>query len=454
MSRENFGSKLGAVLAAAGSAVGLGNIWRFPIETGRNGGAAFILLYIAFILILGLPVMISEFVIGRRTHSNYTGAFSRLAPGSQWKWVGRMGVVAGFVVLSFYSVVAGWTMQYAATAASGQFVSNAGADYVSMFQQFAGSSWHPLFWLIIFMLLTHFVITRGVTEGIEKWSKVLMPMLFFIILALVVCSVCLPGAGKGLDFLLHPDFSKVDGKVAISALGQAFFSLSLGVGCICTYASYFNDKTNLTRTALNVIAIDTAIALMAGFIIFPAASAAGYQLSGEDVGPSLIFITLPNVFQQALGGVPWLAFIFSTLFYLLLVLAALTTTISQHEIVTSYLSEEYGLTRSRAAWINTCGCIVLGVFCSLSFGPLKDVTLCGMTIFDVCDWFVSKCCMPLGAFATSIFVGWILKRDIVRDEVTNHGTLSTSLFNIILFTLRYIAPVAILAIFLNQFDIL
>lgn len=453
MERENFGSKFGAILATAGSAVGLGNIWRFPVETGKNGGAAFILIYIACILLLGLPLMLSEFVIGRHTQSNATGAYHRLAPGTPWKWVGRIGVFAGFIVLSYYSVVAGWTCKYAVLAIGNQFEGADPAQLKSQFLVFSSNPWEPLAYLILMIVLTHLVVVMGIKKGIERCANILMPALFIIIVVLVVCSVLLPGAGEGLTFLLKPDFSKVDGGVVLSALGQAFFSLSLGLGCLCTYASYFKRTTNLPKAAVSVITVDSLIALMAGFIIFPATSAAGMPLDSGTMGPELIFITLPHVFQQAFAGLPWLAYIFSVLFFLLLIIAALTSTISMHEIVTSYMKEEYHLSRPKAATIETVACVVIGVLCSLSFGLLGDVSLFGRTIFEFCDWIVCEFCMPVGGILISVFVGWYLKKKLVKDEITNGGTLHVPLFNVLIFILKYIAPVAILLIFLDQFGV-
>jgi len=444
--RENFGSRFGAILATAGSAVGLGNIWRFPIETGKNGGAAFILIYIVCILLLGLPLMLSEFVIGRNSQSNATGAYHKLAPGTPWKWVGRLGVFAGFIVLSYYAVVAGWTVKYSVLAIGNHFH---GADTEALqhtFSEFSSKSWEPIFYLVGFILLTHFVVVLGIKKGIEKCANILMPLLFIIILALVICSILLPNSGEGLEFMLKPDFSKVDGSVILSALGQAFFSLSLGLGCLCTYASYFKKSTNLPNAAMNIIAIDTLIALMAGFIIFPATSAAGMPLDSGIMGPQLIFITLPHVFQQAFSSLPWLGYIFSVFFFLLLILAALTSTISMHEIVTSYMKEEYRLSRAKAASIETIGCIVLGIFCSLSFGLLDNVRILDKSIFDLCDWIVCKLCMPIGGMFISIFVGWYLKKDLVKKEITNDGSLRVPLFNVLIFILRYLAPLGILAI--------
>ena len=454
MERENFGSKLGAILAAAGSAVGLGNVWRFPIETGRNGGAAFILVYIACIILLGMPIMMSEFLIGRHTQSNTARAYQKLAPGTPWKWVGRLGVFTGFFILSYYAVVAGWTIEYAVLAVGNQFKGlTTKADFEQVFSNFSSDPIWPIVWLIVFILLTHIIVVRGVARGIERWSKVLMPLLFIIIAILVVCSVSMPGAASGVEFLLYPDFSKVTGNVVLSAMGQAFYSLSLGMGCLCTYASYFDKKTNLSKTTLQVCVIDTIIALMAGFIIFPAATAADYGLTPDDIGPSLIFITLPNVFQQAFGNVPVLAYIFSVMFYLLLIVAALTSTISMHEVVTSYMSEEFHLKRSRSALIETCLSIFLGIICALSFGCLSEVKLFDMTVFDIFDWTASNICLPVGGMFIAIFTGWYLDKQLFRDEITNGGTVHAPYFKALIFVLRYVTPLAILAIILGNFGL-
>ena len=450
MERENFGSKLGVILAAAGSAVGLGNIWRFPVETGQNGGAAFIIVYILCIILLGLPIMMSEFLIGRYTHSNTAGAYRKLAPGTQWKWVGRLGVLSGFVILSYYSVVAGWTAEYTVLAAMNHFDGKTTSDFPVIFSEFASNPWKPMLWMFAFMIITHVIVVRGVKSGIEKFSKIMMPALFVIILILVVCSVSLPGASKGVEFLLKPDFSKIDGSVILSAMGQAFFSLSLGLGCLCTYASYFGKDTNLGKTALNVSVIDTMVAIMAGFIIFPAVFNAGYQLGSGDVGPSLIFITLPNVFQQAFGGLPFLSYIFAVMFYFLLVVAALTSTISMHEVVTAYVSEEFGMKRRKAAWIVTLACSFVGIFCSLSFGPLDGVKIFGMSIFDLFDYVSSNIFLPVGGMFISLFTGWYLDKKFVRQEITNGGEIKAPYFRLFIFILRYVAPVAIALILLNQ----
>lgn len=449
--RANFGSKIGAILAAAGSAVGLGNIWRFPYETGNHGGAAFILIYLACVLILGMPIMMAEFTVGRHSKASTGKAYSVLAPGTHWKWLGYLGVLAGFLILGYYSVVAGWTLEYILEAGVDGFANKKPDDFILAFQNFSQNPVRPLIWLVVFLLLTHFIIVKGVKNGIEKSSKVLMPVLFILIIVLAGCSLSLPNAEKGLEFLFKPDFSKVNGDVFLGAMGQAFFSLSLGMGCLSTYASYFGKETKLGNTALSVGVIDTFVAVLAGVIIFPAAFSVGIQ---PDAGPSLIFITLPNVFQQAFGGVPLLAYIFSVMFYVLLALAALTSTISLHEVVTAFLHEEFHLSRGRAAKMVTSGCILIGVLSSLSLGLMQKYTLFGKGFFDLLDFVTAKIMLPLGGMLVCIFVGWYLERSVSYAEFTNNGTLKSGFFKIYIFILKFIAPVAIALIFINELGLI
>jgi NSS family neurotransmitter:Na+ symporter len=446
-SRTNFGSKIGAILAAAGSAVGLGNVWRFPYETGQNGGAAFLIIYLLCVFLMGLPIMVSEFIIGRHSRSNTADAYLKLAPGTQWKWVGRLGVLSGFLILGFYSVVAGWTLDYLWQALMNGFSGKTSEQYTEMFTSFSGSTLSPIIWLIIFMLCTHFIIVMGVEKGIERYSKLLMPLLFILIVVLVVCSVTLPNASKGIEFLLKPDFSKVTASMLLSAMGQAFFSLSLGMGCLCTYASYFTKETRLVKSAFTIGIIDTTIAVMAGFIIFPAAFSVGIN---PGAGPGLVFITLPNVFQQAFSGAPVLAYIFSVMFYLLLALAALTSTISMHEVPTAYLHERFNISRRRAATLVTLGCMVIGIFSSTSFGLTKNFTLFGMGLFDFLDYLTAKIMLPLGGMLISIFTGWKLSKRVVLSELTNNGEIKTHVCRLMLYIVKYFAPVAIALVFLNE----
>lgn len=448
--RENFGSKIGAVLAAAGSAVGLGNIWRFPIEVGTNGGAAFIIVYIGCVLLLGIPIMMGEFLIGRHTQANTAGAYRMLAPGTPWRWVGRLGVLSGFVILSYYSVVAGWTAEYTVLAVGNYFDGKTTADFPQIFNQFVSNPWLSVSWMLAFMVITHIIVVRGVKSGIEKFSKLMMPALFVILIVLAICSIILPNASQGLEFLLKPDFSKITGTVVLRAMGQAFFSLSLGLGCLCTYASYFNRETNIGKTALSVSLIDTMVAIMSGFIIFPAVFNAGYMLGRSDIGPSLLFITMPNVFGQAFANIPALAYVVSVLFYFLLMLAALTSTISMHEVVTAYVSEEFAMNRRKAATIVTIACSVVGVLCALSFGPFEGFKIFGMTLFDFFDYVASNIMLPVGGMLIAIFTGWYLDKKIVRDEITNKGALRARYLPVVIFILKYIAPVAIACILLGQ----
>ena len=443
--RGSFGSKLGVVLASAGSAVGLGNIWRFPTEVGQNGGAAFILVYIAFVLFLALPVMVSEFVIGRSSGANIVHAFRKLAPARWWMIIGFLGVLGGVLVLSFYGVVAGWTLKYTVDALAHRI---SGTDPAQTFNNFVSNPWSPILYMVLFLLLTHLVVIRGIKGGIEKYSKLMMPLLLVIIVILVGCSLSMPGSAEGIRFLLQPDFSKVTPHVVLSAMGQAFFSLSVGIGCMATYASYFNKDMNLAGSAANVCAIDTMVAIVSGFIIFPAVfSVEGVQ---ADAGAGLVFITLPHVFSSAFAQMPLLGYIFSSLFYLLLLLAALTSSISMHEICTAFVSEHYGLARKKAAALVTLVYMVLGTACSLSFGPWKDYTLAGMTVFSWFDFMTAMFIMPIGGIFISLFAGWYLDRKLLTDELTNCGTLKVRGLRGLIFLIRWVAPIGVGMVFLNE----
>lgn len=456
--RKNFGSKLGIILASAGSAVGLGNVWRFPTEVGENGGAAFILIYIFCVLILGVPLMISEFVIGRNTHQNTADAYKTLTRelksgnvstfNSLWVFQGYLGVFTSWFILCYYSVVAGWTLKYLLSAISGQVTKI--DDSAVYFTQFTSNPWLPLLCMVAVMLMCHWVIVRGVQAGIEKYSKLLMPLLLLIIAVLVICSFSMPGSEEGLRFLFKPDFSKITSRVVLSAMGQAFFSLSIAMGCLCTYASYFRDDAKLVRTASSVALIDTTVAIMSGFIIFPAVFSVA-EVS-PDAGPGLVFITLPNVFQIAFGSVPFIGWCFAVMFYMLLLLAALTSMMSIHEPTTAFLLERFHLTRRTATWMVTLSCIFIGTLCSLSFGPLADLSIFNyqLSIFNFFDFVSAKIFLPVGGIIISLFVGWRLPRQLVWDEVTNHGTVTFFLFPVYRFILRWVAPIAIGLIFLHE----
>ena len=448
--RGSFGSKLGMILATAGGAVGLGNVWRFPYMAGQEGGAAFILVYIGCVLLLGIPCMISEFIIGRHGASNTARAYAKLANGTAWKWVGFLGVLTGFLITGYYAVVSGWCLQYVYASIIGEL--HGDANYVTQyFQEFAADPFRPVLWTVVIFLICHFVIIHGVRGGIEKASKVMMPLLFILLLIIVVASCLLPDAGKGVEFLLKPDFGKVDRNVFLNALGQSFYSMSIGMGCICTYASYFSRQTNLFKSALQISVIDLMVAVLAGLMIFPAAFSVGIS---PDSGPSLIFITLPNVFQQAFGDMPVASYIISVLFYALLVLAALTSTISMHEIGTAMIYEERKITRAKGAWIETITCSIIAVFCSLSQGAVPGLGFFGKDFLTNCDNFTAQLLMPLASIVTCLFLGWYVPKKIVRDEFTNWGTVSGKLFPVFLFMIRFVSPICILLIFLHQFGVI
>lgn len=445
--RGSFGSKLAIILATAGSAIGLGNIWRFPFTTGQNGGAAFIIIYLACVLLLGIPGMVSEFIVGRRAQTNAARAYALLGRKS-WRFVGYLGILTSTIILGFYAVVAGWCLQYLFAAIAGQL--NGDAQYIiDYFQAFSNDPLKPCLWAVGFVLITHFVIAQGVNKGIERISKLLMPLLLILLLILVVASCMLPGAVAGIEFLLKPDFSKMTGDVVLEALGQAFFSLSLGTACLCTYASYFKSDTHLLKSATQIALLDSAIAILAGLMIFPAAFSVGVE---PDSGPSLIFITLPNVFQQAFSSVPAVGYVVSLLFFVLLSLAALTSLMSLHEVSTAFFQEELGTTRKRAALIVTVTTSVIGAFCSLSLGAYDGLTFYGEALFDWFDFVTGQIFLPVVGFLTCIFIGWFVPHKIVREEFSNYGELKgyVRYFHRYLFLIKYVCPLAILLIFLHQ----
>ena len=447
--RGSFGSKIGIILATAGSAVGLGNVWRFPYMTGENGGAAFILVYIVFIFLLGIPGMVNEFIIGRHSASNAACAYHKMSRGRPWRGVGLLGILCSTIILGFYSVVAGWCLQYLYASIAGQLSGD--ADYVrSYFQEFSSSLLRPILWSVGFVLLTHLVIIRGVKKGIERISKLLMPTLFVLLIILVIASCMLPGAMAGVEFLFKPDFSKITSDVILAALGQSFFSLSLGTACLCTYASYFGRETNLLKSAVQISIIDTIIAILAGLMIFPAAFSVGVS---PDSGPSLVFITLPNVFQQAFASMPIVGYVISILFYALLAVAALTSTISMHEIGTAYFHEELKRPRVQAAWIVTVGACVIGMLSSMSCGAC-NLRLLGMSLMDFFDCITAQYMMPIGALLTSLYIGWGARTAVVNREFTNCGTVYRRLFPVYLFIVRFICPILIAIVFLNQLGVI
>ena len=448
--RIGFGSKLGMILATAGSAVGLGNVWRFPYMTGADGGAVFILIYLACIVLLGIPCMVSEFIIGRHGAANTARAYEKMSAGKGWKYVGLLGVITAFLITGYYAVVSGWCLQYLYASSVGQLQENT-TSVSAYFSAFSTDPIRPVLWTVVILLLTHFVIIHGVRGGIERASKFLMPVLFILLLVIVGASCMLPNADKGMVFLFQPDFSKLNTHVFLDALGQSFYSLSIAMGCICTYASYFSRQTHLMKSAVQISIIDSLVAILAGLMIFPAAFSVGIN---PDSGPSLLFITLPQVFQQAFSGLPLIGYVLSLMFYALLTLAALTSLISLHEVSTAYFYEQFHITRKQAAWLVTiCTCII-GAFCSLSLGAVDGLQIAGRSLFSVFDFVTGQIFLPVGGFLTCLFLGWFVPRQIVKDEFTNWGTLKGTFFKTYLFSVRYVCPLCILLIFLHQFGVL
>jgi NSS family neurotransmitter:Na+ symporter len=442
MARDSFGSRFGALVAMAGSAVGLGNLWRFPYLVGENGGAAFIIVYIFMVFFLCLPIFISEFVIGRRSQKNAFAAYRDLSGGSAWKWVGLFTVIVPLVVLSYYSVIGGWSIEYLLKSVTFSFT---GSDSLSamntMFADFVSSSWMPLVMHTVFLLATTLIVVVGIKDGIEKFSKVMMPLLFVMVLAIAIYSLTLPGAGKGVDYLFNPDFSKIDGKACAAALGQAFFSLSLGFGTILTYASYVDKKENIMFQSAATAVSDLVFALIAGVAIMPAVFAFGLN---PQSGPGLVFETLPYVFSQMPAGG-----IVAIVFFVALLVAALTSSMSMLEVAVAFLVEEKKFSRISACILLFVICWTVGALCSLSFGPLADAKIFGRTIFDFFDNLSSNILMTLGSLMTVLFVGWRLRKTDIYDEFTNGGTLSANvkIFGVLWFLIRYICPVAIISIF-------
>lgn len=440
--RENFGSRFGALVAMAGSAVGLGNLWRFPYLVGENGGAAFIIVYILLSFLICLPIFVSEFVIGRRSQKNAYAAFRDLSGGSEWRWVGLFTVIVPLIVLSYYSVIGGWSVEYLLKSLSFSFSDASRITMNTMFTDFVSSTWAPLATHTVFLLFTTLIVIVGIKDGIEKFSKVMMPLLFMIVVAIAIYSLTLPGASAGVDYLFRPDFSKIDAKACASALGQAFFSLSLGFGTIMTYASYVSKGDNImTQSAATAIS-DLMFALIAGVAIMPAVFAFGIN---PQAGPGLVFETLPYIFgQMPAGG------LIAILFFAALLVAALTSSISMLEVAVAYLVEEKRFSRVWACITLFVICWIVGALCSLSFGPLSDIRINGDNLFDFLDSLSSNVLMTLGSLFTVLFVGWRLKRTDIYDEFTNGGTLSTNvrIFGVLWFLIRYICPLAIISIFL------
>lgn len=438
--REQWGSRFGFVMAAAGSAVGLGNVWRFPYTAGENGGSAFVLVYLGIALLFGLSLVMAEMVIGRTTQRNPVGAFRALG-GRHWASAGYLGVVTGFVILSFYVVVAGWTLAYIGFTASGALNTTDAAVLTRHFGDFVGATFTPLWAAALFMGLVGVIVASGIGRGIERANKILMPLLFLLLVVLVVRAVTLPGAEAGLRFLLVPDFSKVNAQTFLSATAQAFFSLSIGMGTMMTYGSYLNRREHIPGNTLTIVILDVSMACLAGLMILPAVFAYGLDPSA---GPGLTFITLPAVFAAMPFGA-----LFGTLFFSLLAIAALTSAVSILEPVVAYFVDEHGYARRKVVIAASSVCLVLAIPASLSFGPLAEATLMGRSFFDWMDFLANTVLLPLGGLLVAVFIGWRWA-DPARHHLGNEGRLVLPWLGFWIFILRYLAPLGVAAVVVSN----
>lgn len=452
--KSTFGSKLGVVAATVGSAIGLGNVWRFPAEAQNNGGAAFLIIYIACVFILGIPVMLAELSLGRAGRSDSVGNFKRLTPRSKWWLTGTIGLVASYLILSFYMVVAGWTVEYLFDSLSGDLFSNYDAStqaaenayFAGKMDEYVASAWAPLVWTYVMIALNLIVLLMGVRNGIEKMSNVLMPLLFVLMLVFCCVSLTLPGAGEGLSFFLRPDFGKITPQVVINALGQAFFSLSLGMGILVTYSAYYPADTRLTRTAVSVSLLDFLMAFIMGLIIFPAVMSFNLGADSSSLeGTTLIFVTMPEIFTRMGWPVLW-----SSLFFLLLAVAAITSTISLAEVSVAFVRDRFRVSRRCACLIVVLPLLATSSLCSLSLGAVPSLQIMGMSVFSFLDTFATNFLLPISALLICVYVGWVLPRGFIEDELTNHGAFASRMAPTVAFIVRYLAPVLIIVVFLAQ----
>lgn len=445
--RVGFTTRLGAIAATVGSAVGLGNIWRFPYQAGENGGGAYILVYLLCVILLGVPIMMSEFIIGRSTHKSMKGAVQELTPGSPFKIFAYVGVLGALLICGYYSVVCGWVIEYLWNSADGSLLGHTPDQYNDIFNTFVSTPQRCVLWTILFLVLNFLVLSRGIKNGIERIANIMMPVLFVLLIVFCVNSLMLSGSMKGMDFLFNIKFDQLGWKGVVDAMGQAFMSLSLGVTCLITYSSYFKDDSNLMKDAVTISALDTLVAILAGIVIFPAVFSFGLE---PNAGPKLIFETLPTIFQQMPGGVIW-----AVLFFVLLFFASITSTISLSEIPITFMIDEYKISRGKAIAITATLMTIIAVLSALSFSTLSNVTIFGKNIFDFLDYVGPNFFMLLGGLVTAIYVGWILKKTVVHDQLTNGGMHRSRFVQpYIIFCLRYVAPIAIIIIFLYYIGVI
>lgn len=453
-SKNEFGTKIGLIAATVGSAVGLGNVWRFPAETQTNGGAAFLLLYILCVLLLGIPVMLAEFSLGRGGRSDAIGVFKKLSPLSKWWISGLLAVIASYIIICYYMVVAGWTLEYFIESVGGGLYDTLNAadsqqslrgTFSAKMDEYVSSDLRPLLYTYAMIAINIAVLLGGVRKGIENLSNVLMPLLFVILLVLCFITLSLPNSGEGVKFFLTPDFSRITPGVVVSALGQAFFSLSLGMGILITYSSYYPADTKLVRTSVIVSLLSLLVAVLMGLIIFPAVKSFG--LDSEPLrGATLVFVTLPEVFANLPAPRIW-----SSLFFLLLLVAALTSTISIAEVSVKMMIDRFRLSRRAGVFIVLLPLLGFSAVCSLSFGSLADFRIFGLTVFDLFDQVTTNIFLPVVSLGVCIYMGWFAPKHLLADELSNNGTLRSRFTGIILFIIKYVAPVLIATILISNY---
>ncbi|MDM5361028.1 sodium-dependent transporter [Peribacillus sp. ACCC06369] len=444
--QDQWTSKLGFILAAAGSAIGLGAIWKLPYMTGENGGGVFFLLFILFTLLIGAPILIAEFTIGRNAQKDAISAYKHIAPGKPWVLIGYGGVVASIILLSFFSVVGGWIISYLARSFTGSLSNLTQEEYGNFFNAIISNPYETVIAQLLFMVFTIWVVQGGVSKGIEKANKYMMPSLFILFIILLIRSLTLDGAMEGVKFFLKPDFSALTGETILLALGQSFFALSVGVSVMVTYASYLSKNEDITKSAFSVVGLNIFISLLAGLVIFPAVFALGFSPSS---GPGLVFVVLPAVFNEmALGG------IFMAIFFILLLFATLTTSFSILEIVVAAMIKGDTAKRKKASWIAGILVFLIGIPSALSFGVLSDVKIFNLSIFDFADYLTSNIALPVGALFISLFIGYQMKRIEVQREFESGADSSRSLFKLWYFLIRYIVPIMIILVFLKSINLI
>lgn len=441
--RGGFKSKFGLIAAVGGSVVGLGNIWRFPYLAGENGGAAFIFVYIVICFLITVPLMISEFVIGRSAKTDVVNAFRRLTGGRRWEIVGYVAIISSFVMVSFYSVIGGWSLDFIKEAVLGNFTGKSSSEINIWFDSFVNSGTMPVIWSVSFIVLSCIIVIGGIEKGIEKFSKMMMPLIIFILFGLFIYSISMKGFGDAISFLFKPDFSKITPKVVLLALGQSFFSLSIGMGTMITYGSYIKDKVNLGKLSSTIAITDTSVAILSGLAIFPAVFTMGISPTS---GPDLVFITLPSIFAQMPFG-----YFVSIIFFILLFVAAVTSSISLIEVLVTYLRDEFELKRSSAVIITCCTVSVVSSFITLSLVQDSAFTIGGMSLFDIADKATGVFLLPFGGMLAALFIGWYYGRDKFADHITNNYTvkLKESIINILYFIIKFVAPIVIGLLFIS-----